>query len=107
MVTSQTKKSKLIHSHFSEILGTPTTRTKAINWQQLGYVHHELEDLDAPFTEDEITAVIKEMAAEKAPGPDGFIGLFYKKCWRIVKQDIIQAIMSFFQSPYGKITVYK
>jgi hypothetical protein len=41
-------------------------------------VHHELEDLDAPFTEDEIASVIKEMAAEKALGPDGFISLFYK-----------------------------
>ena len=43
-----------------------------------------MEDLDAPFTEDEIAAVIKEMAAEKAPRPDGFIGLFYKKCWTIL-----------------------
>jgi len=39
-------------------------------------VHHDLEDLDVPFTEEEIESAIKEMPSEKAPSPDGFIGLF-------------------------------
>jgi hypothetical protein len=77
-VVTQNEKSKMIHSHFSQILGTAATRTKAINWQALGYVHHDLEDLDAPFTEEEIATVIKQMSPEKAPEPDGFIEPFYK-----------------------------
>jgi hypothetical protein len=77
-VVTQKEKSKMIHSHFSQIMRTAATRTKAINWQALGYVHHDLEDLDAPFTEEEIATVIKQMSPAKAPGPDEFIGLFYK-----------------------------
>lgn len=95
-VVLQEEKSSLIHTHFSQVMGTPNTRTKAINWEELGYVQHNLEDLDAPFTQDEIASVIKEMPSEKAPGPDRFIGLFYKNCWTIIKDDLTQAILSFY-----------
>lgn len=37
-------------------------------------------------------AVIKSMPAERAPGPDGFIGLFFHKSWSIIKGDIMAAI---------------
>lgn len=37
------------------------------------------------------------MLAEKAPGPDGFNGTFYKKCWQLIKQDI----MDVFQCLYN------
>lgn len=29
---------------------------------------------------------------EKAPRPDGYIGLFYKTCWPVVKADLLQAL---------------
>jgi hypothetical protein len=32
---------------------------------------------------------IKDSPAEKAPGPDGFTGVFYKKCWSITKPEIM------------------
>ena len=40
---------------------------------------------------------MKDMPSEKAPGPDGFIGVFYKKCWSIIKEDLVQAVMSFYR----------
>jgi hypothetical protein len=93
---SQESKSILAHTHFSRLIGTPCTRTKALNWNELGYIHHDLEDLDAPFTEQEIEVVIKEMPSEKAPGPDSFIGSFYK-------HDLIEAIMSFYNHRTAKL----
>jgi hypothetical protein len=39
-----------------------------------------LEELTAPFQEKDMDDVIKDMPADRAPGPDGFNGLFLKKC---------------------------
>lgn len=86
-------------------MGTPNTRTKAISWPDLGYEHHDLEALDAPFTEQEIKSVIKEMPVEKAPGPDGFIGAVYKKCWTIIKEDLIQATTYFYSHRTTKLSL--
>lgn len=35
------------------------------------------------------------MPCDKAPGPDGFTGLFFKTCWHIAKKDMAAAINSF------------
>jgi hypothetical protein len=40
---------------------------------------HDLAHLDDPFTLEEINDVVKEMPTDRAPGPDGFNGLFMKK----------------------------
>ena len=45
----------------------------------------DLSELDAPFSMDEIDQVIKDIHSDRAPGPDGFNGLFLKKCWDIIK----------------------
>lgn len=39
-----------------------------------------LDHLTDPFTPAEIDAVVKEMPADRAPGPDGFSGAFLKAC---------------------------
>jgi hypothetical protein len=40
-------------------------------------------------------------ASEKAPGPDGYIGAFYKVCWDIIKSDVIAAIKENFKLRLG------
>lgn len=39
----------------------------------------DLESLVAPFCTNEIDTIVKHMPSNKAPGPDGFNGLFLKK----------------------------
>lgn len=39
-----------------------------------------LDSLAAPIQHAEVDSVIKRMPNDKAPGPDGFNGLFHKKC---------------------------
>lgn len=55
----------------------------------------DLNNLVAPFSETEINNIIRIMPADKAPGPDGFNGLFIKKCWHIIKEDIYRLIQDF------------
>jgi hypothetical protein len=52
--------------------------------------------MDLPFSEEEVLAMIKSAPKEKAPGPDGIIGLFFSSCWDVVKGDIIRAIQFFY-----------
>jgi len=41
---------------------------------------YDLDGLDSDFSQDEIDMVIKSLPNNHAPGPDGFNGLFFKKC---------------------------
>jgi hypothetical protein len=36
------------------------------------------------------------MPSDKAPGPDGFTGAFFKSCWEIIKDDIMAVVNSLF-----------
>ena len=36
------------------------------------------------------------MKPNKAPGPDGFPAEFYKKCWYIIKDDLMPMFHDFF-----------
>jgi hypothetical protein len=47
----------------------------------------QLLQLDDPFTHEEIEVVIRHVPPNHAPWPDGFNGLFIKKCWNIIKDD--------------------
>jgi hypothetical protein len=39
--------------------------------------------------------VIKEMPADRAPRPDGFDGMFLKKCWPVVKKEFYKLAADF------------
>lgn len=45
-----------------------------------------------PVTKEKVSKVIKEMKNGKAPGPFGFNVYFFKACWEIVKQDILDVV---------------
>eukprot|EP00253_Pinus_taeda_P019985 PITA_19985 len=49
-------------------------------------------NLNRQVNEEEVSEVIKEMQNGKAPGLDGFNVDFFKACWDIVKQDILDVV---------------
>ena len=40
--------------------------------------HEEIENINRPITSTETETVIKNLPANKSPGPDGFTGKFYQ-----------------------------
>jgi hypothetical protein len=56
--------------------------------------HEGLDQISAPFTKDETNNVVKQMPTDKAHGPDGFNGMFFKKfCMSLKKTYINSAII--------------
>ncbi|RVW40836.1 hypothetical protein CK203_102602 [Vitis vinifera] len=59
----------------------------------------EAEDLEMPFSEEEIHFALMEMRGDKAPGPDGFTVAFWQDCWDFVKEEVVDLFKEFFE--YG------
>ena len=54
----------------------------------------DFEQLEIPFTDEEIDEVAKHLPSDKSPGPDGLNNEFIKNCWDIIKPDVSRLIMS-------------
>uniref|UniRef100_A0A453R7Y2 Reverse transcriptase domain-containing protein n=1 Tax=Aegilops tauschii subsp. strangulata TaxID=200361 RepID=A0A453R7Y2_AEGTS len=77
-------------------LGSKGARPRALNWSQLQLPTIRGGGLDNPFSEDEVWEAIKASPAEKATGPDGFIGVVFRSCWQTIKHDIMKAFYQFY-----------
>jgi exonuclease III len=74
--TTHESKANTLHSYYSDQLGTATLRECTLAWSRLQPQRYDLAELDNMVTEEEIHMAITQMPAEKAPGPDGYIGTF-------------------------------
>ena len=53
----------------------------------------EIEDLNRPITSMEIKTVIRNLPANKSPGPDGFTAEFYQKS----REEVTPILLKLFQ----------
>ena len=84
-----------LYEHYNSILGSSFERTRRIHLNAIGLPSLDLSDLEVLFNEEEIGAVVMDLPNDKASGPDGFTGLFYKRDWDIIKADIMNAFYAF------------
>lgn len=78
-------------------------RSWSLDWDRLQLSQLNDPSLDSPFTEEEVKNAISQLPGEKAPGPDGFTGNFYKVCWPIIREDLMAAIQCFHQLRAGPL----
>ena len=90
--THHEKKAEIIDDFYSNLLGQNVERENTINLAALGIPSHDLYEVDAPFSEEEVWNTIQLLPPDKAPGPDGFTGCFYRVCWPIIKKEVMEAI---------------
>jgi hypothetical protein len=95
LMTTQEAKHEAIYSHFQKHIGTSIPRSCSLNYDELRWQTTNLDHLELPFLE-EAFSISKLAPKEKAPGPDGYIGLFFSACWDLVKGDLLRAAQQFF-----------
>jgi exonuclease III len=91
-IARQDKENVILH-HFKQHLGMASSRRLGLDWANLHYVPRDLSELEVPFDEQEIRAAVFSLPSVRAPGPDGFIGAFFKSCWDVLKGDLVAAIL--------------
>ncbi|KAK1578519.1 hypothetical protein Q3G72_030865 [Acer saccharum] len=67
-----------------------------------GLIQRQLSNDDNDFlcsipTEEEVKRAVFSIPKDSSPGPDGFGSEFYMSCWDIVKDDVMDAAVDFFQ----------
>lgn len=71
---------------------------EGIDWASIGAGW-----LEEPFEEEEMRGRIWDLGKDKASRPDGFTKEFFKRCWDIVKMDLLKVFEEF----YLKATISK
>ena len=92
MVTAHHDKAHALFNHYTQQLGSSPTRLRTLDWDLLDIQAHNLDHLDVQLTEEEVRRAVLDTPAEKAPGPDGYNGLFYRTCWQVIRHDLMQVL---------------
>jgi hypothetical protein len=86
-VTDHDEKEGIIRNHFKYNIRRGERRMQNYNWSKLNLDNPNLDELGEAFIEEDIRNTINQMPSDKAPGPDWFTRVFFKKCWDIIKFD--------------------
>jgi hypothetical protein len=86
--SSHEAKASLLWSAYKDRLGQSAPHEMLFDLSSILSTDEDLHSLEDPFSTSEIDEVIKELPTNRSPGPDGFNGEFFKKCWHIIKNDM-------------------
>lgn len=82
-------------SYFKTVMGLARNASKQIFFHEVQMATLNLSELNAPFTEEEVWASIKNIPNEKSLGLDGYTCLFYQKYWSIIKPKLMAVSLKF------------
>ncbi|GJX01696.1 RNA-directed DNA polymerase, eukaryota, reverse transcriptase zinc-binding domain protein [Tanacetum coccineum] len=58
------------------------------------------EDLESMVSKEEIKRAVWECGTDKSSGPDGFTFGFYRRFWKVIEKDVVEAVTFFFCNGY-------
>ncbi|KAL2240816.1 UNVERIFIED_CONTAM: hypothetical protein Sindi_0722800 [Sesamum indicum] len=70
-------------------------------WAKYILSEDEASHLVLPFSPNEVKQAVFDIAEDKAPGPDGYSSGFFKAAWSVVGEEVIRAVLDFFNT--GKL----
>ena len=88
----------MIREHFKEIYSSSGLQDFTSVLDVITPVVNETMSLhlESLILQSEIEKAVKNMGAHKAPGEDGFPGIFFQKYWHIVGASVCNAVKQFF-----------
>jgi hypothetical protein len=78
---------------YKDLIGKVFERNFSLNLANFHKGNLELLHFDNPISLEEINSAVLSLPIDKAPGPDGYTGRFYKCCWDIIKWDLLAAVL--------------
>lgn len=96
IITEQRRMEDTFTDYFNSLLGTAQARNHSLDLNFLNMEQVDLSELEEIFTEEEVWATIKDMHADRAPGPDGFSTAFYQCAWQIIKHDVMAVLLKIY-----------
>ena len=104
ITTDNTEIQRIIRDGYQQLYAN-----KVVNLEEMGKFlekynfpklnQKQTENLNKPITSTEIKIVIRNIPANKSPGPDGFTAEFYK----IFKEELTPILLKLFQKIEGKV----
>jgi hypothetical protein len=94
-VSSHSGKERIIWDEFKSRLGVSEFSSFSIHPNSVITPSDQLQQLEAPFTHEEIDAIVKALPSNKSPGPDGFNNEFTRAAWPIIKNDFYKLCQDF------------
>jgi hypothetical protein len=93
-LVAEADKVEAAFKYYEAILGSELPRTAVLDFSELGLPRLDLSELGRPISEEEVWAAIQDLPLDKAPGPDGFTGRFYRSSWSVIKADVVRAFQA-------------
>nr|GFD05943.1 RNA-directed DNA polymerase, eukaryota [Tanacetum cinerariifolium] len=79
-------------SHFKNRFEQPNSNRLHMNMHFLNTLSSvQVDDLECQVSKEEIKKAVWDYGIDKSPGPDGFMFGFYRRYWKLIKNDVVDA----------------